>query len=321
MRVSIRREWQDRRRGRVPLDDSHEAAMNNEGGVQSAELGLPRAKHPFAPTNGFTLVELLVAMTITLLIAGALAGVAQPAREAFDRVPAELDLQQRGRTAIDALSQALRSSGKNVAATDLLGSLSDLLPTAFVSRPNGSGSFAELTVIAPVRDAAQGVLFADQAGAAAPITLATTHCPNVKDVCGFTPGATVLIADGSGHSDVFSVASTNAGARRLSPARALSRSYPVGSAVIEVDQSTFSLARQTDGSDSLIRRTAAGAVQPIVDFVTGLSFDVIGRDAAAGFFQLEQVDVVIGVEPPTELLRRLMTGRIFRTSIRLRNAS
>ena len=59
--------------------------------------------------TGSRVIELLIAMTITLLIAGAVANVAPPARAAFDRVPAELDLHQRGRTAIDALSQALRS--------------------------------------------------------------------------------------------------------------------------------------------------------------------------------------------------------------------
>jgi hypothetical protein len=135
------------------------------------------------------------------------------------------------------------------------------------------------------------------------------------------PGSTAVIADGAGHYDVFTIALTDAGAGRVSPARALSRSYPAESVVIEVDQLTFSLALQPDGSYSLIRRTAAGAIQPIVDFVTGLSFDVIGRDVPAGFFQLEQVDIAIGVEPPTDALRRLMTDRVFRTSIRLRNAS
>jgi hypothetical protein len=86
---------------------SHEAAMREicECGVRSGS------------EQRFTLIELLIAMTITLLIAGAVASVAPPSRKAFDRVPAELDLRQRGRTAIDALSQALRSSGKNVAAT------------------------------------------------------------------------------------------------------------------------------------------------------------------------------------------------------------
>ncbi len=271
--------------------------------------------------NGFTVIELLIAMTITLLIAGALASVAQPARAAFDRVPAELELQQRARTAIDALSQALRSSGKNVAATERLGLLSDIVPTASVSGPDESGPFTELTVIVPGTDAAQGILFTDQPGPGAPITLATAHCPGVTDVCGFTTGRSAMIADGAGNYDVFTIAATNPGARLVTPARALSRWYPAGSVVIEADEFTFSLALQADGSHSLIRRTAAGAVQPIVDFVSGLSFQVIGRDVPAGFFQLEQVDVSIDVEPPSELLRRLMTDRAFRTSIRLRNAS
>jgi Tfp pilus assembly protein PilW len=261
--------------------------------------------------SGFTVIELLIAMTITLLLAGALAGVARPARAAFERVPAELELHQRGRTAIDVLSQALRASGTDVAATQGLGPLSDLLPTASVSSPDESGAFTELTVILPVTDAAQGVLSEDQAGPGAAMTLATTHCPDVKDVCGFTSGRTAVIADGSGHHDVFSIAATSAGARRLTPEEALSHSYPAGSVVVEVEQFTFSLASQEDGTDSLIRTTAAGAVQPIVDFVNGLWFDLSGG----------QMDVTVSVQAPTESLRGLISDRVFRSSIRLRNES
>jgi prepilin-type N-terminal cleavage/methylation domain-containing protein len=263
-------------------------------------------------SGGFTLIELLIAMTITLVIAGAIAGVAPSARAAFDRVPAELDLQQRGRTAIDVLSQAIRSAGMNVG---------DLLPAVSVSEPDESGAFAELTAIVPVTDAGQGVLSGDQSGPGDSMTLSTARCPNVNEVCGFTTGTTAVVADGAGHYDVFAIAATNAGEGRVTPASALSRAYPAGSVVVEVDQLTFSLALQPDGSHSLIRQTAAGAIQPIVDFVSGLSFDVSGRDAPAGFFRLDQVDLSIGVEPPTALLRQLIPGRVFRTSIRLRNAS
>jgi type II secretory pathway pseudopilin PulG len=294
----------------MPLDDSHEAAMI-----------LLRALRFGGPADGFTVIELLIAMMLTLLVAGALANVAQPARAAFDRVPAELDLQQRGRTAIDALSQALRSTGKNVAATDQLGSLSDLLPTVSVSDPDESGAFTALTVIAPVADAAQGVLSADQPGPGAAITLAPRHCPSVRDVCGFVTGSTAVIAGGDGDYDVFTIAATNVGARLVTPARALSRSYPAGSVMIEADEFTFSLAAQADGSNSMIRRTAAGAIQPMVDFVSGLSFHATGRAAPAGFFQIEQVEVSIRVEPAGESLRHLMTDRVFRASIWLRNAS
>jgi hypothetical protein len=233
-------------------------------------------------------------------------------RHHVDRVPAERDLQQRGRTAIDVMSQAIRSAGKNVG---------DLLPAVSLSEPDESGIFRELSVIVPVANAAQGVLSDEQSAPGAAITLATAPCPNVKEVCGFAAGTIAAIADGVGNYDVFSIAATNAGARQVTAAAALSRAYPAGSFVFEVDRLTFSLALQPDGSYSLVRRTAAGAVQPIVDFVNALSFDAIGSDAPAGFFRLDQVDVSIGVEPPTGRLRTLMSGRVFRTLIRLRNAS
>ena len=269
--------------------------------------------------RGFTIIELLIAMTITLLIAGAIAAAAPPARDAFERVPADLDLQQRGRTAIDALSQALRSAGKNVAATESLQPFSDLLPSVSVEGEDESGFFTELTVIVPVPDAAQGLLALDQPAPGAAMTLAIEHCPDVKDACGFTPGSTAVVADGAGHFDVFTIGATNAGARRITPVSALSRSYAAGSVIVEADQLTFGLAEQPDGRYSLIRTTAAGAVQPIVDFVNGLWFDVIGRDAAAGFFQIQQVDIWLSVEAPTDSLRRVIPDRVFRTSIRLRN--
>jgi len=240
--------------------------------------------------GGFTVIELLIAMTITLLIAGVVAAVAPPARAAFERVPAELDLHQRGRTAIDALSQALRGS---------------------VSIPGESGTFEELTVVVPIHAGAQGLLSIDQPGPAEAITLSTEQCPSVNDLCGFIAGAIALVADSAGDYDVFRIASVNAVARRITPQEVLSRPYPRGSIVVEVDQLTFRLSEQADGSYSLIRETFAGAIQPIVDFVSGLSFAVTGN----------QVDVSIDVEPPTELLRRMMADRVFRTSIRLRNAS
>ena len=240
--------------------------------------------------TGFSLIELLIAMTITLLIAGALAAVAQPARAAFDRVPAELELQQRGRAAVEALSQALRAS---------------------LSGADADGLFDELTVVVPVPAPAQGLLLVDQPGPSGAITLGTEHCPNVKEVCGFATSAAALIKDSSGNRDIFSIASVDASARHVTPATALSRAYSAGSAVLEVDQFTFRLSEQADGSYSLIRETFAGAIQPIVDFVSDLSFEVIGSD----------VDISITLEPAAESARPLTVGRTFRSSIKVRNAS
>lgn len=246
----------------------------------------PRARRYGGP-GGFTVIELLIAMAITLLIAGAVANVAPQARVAFERVPAELDLQQRGRSALDAFSR--------------------MLPSALSVSDGGDAS--TLTVTAPVPNGGRGALSVAAAGTT--LLLAASPCPAATDVCGFVTGATAMISDGLGHTDVFIVAATNAGARRLTADRVWPQPYPAGAAILEIDRYTYRLASQTDGSFSLIRETTAGAIQPMVDFVSDLSFAI----------SVDRVDVSLRVGAATESLRRLLPDRIFRTSITLRNVS
>lgn len=235
--------------------------------------------------TGFSIVELLVTMAIVLLIAGALLGAVRPAREAFDRVPAELDLQQRARTALDAIAQPLRS--------------------AVIATVSADGT--TLTAVAAVVQGGQGILSAAQANPSAPLFLSTSPCPNIKDVCGFVAGATAMVRDGAGNSDVFTVASVSPGTRSLTPNRALSRAYNGDSTISEVDYYAFRLAAQSDGSYSLVRETYAGAVQPIVDFVSDLAF-ARGHDA---------IGVSIRVHPTVPSI----PARDFRSSLALRYPS
>jgi prepilin-type N-terminal cleavage/methylation domain-containing protein len=267
--------------------------------------GAPR----HAPRQGFTVIELLIAMAIVVSITGLLAQVVEPGRAAFERVPAELDLQQRGRTAIDVITRAVRSAGADVIATGKLGAFADILPAVSLTGPDQAGQrFTALTVMAPVANGAQGTLETGQADAAASITFATAPCPNVKEVCGFNPGMTAVITDGAGHHDIFIVRSTVAGLRALAADRVFSRVYPPGSAVIEIERHTYALASQADGSLSLLRETAAGAGQPVVDFVAALSFHAAGPS----------VDVAITVQAATQSLRRVVADRVFKTSIKWR---
>ena len=239
-------------------------------------------------SRGFTIIELLIALGIVMAIAGALAQVVQPARAAFDRVPAELELHHRGWAAIDALSQAVRSAGHYAITTG-----------------------SSLTVMVAVPNGAQGVLQVDHSSPGAELTLAATPCPDFKQVCGFTPGMTALVADASGHYEIFTVASTTPGARAVLPDRILSHAYAAGSAVTEIDQYSYSVSSQPDGTLSLIRQTAAGAVQPMVDFVSALAFSASDQ----------QVDIAVTVRAPTASLRRVLADRMFTTTIRARNGS
>lgn len=225
-------------------------------------------------SRGFSLIELLIALAVCSVVLASVAAVVPPARAAFDRTPAELDLQQRGRTAIDVIGQAIRAAGSDVIASGELGPLAGVVPAVIPFNLDASGErFSQLKVIAPRAGAGQGILAQHQAGPSGDLVLSPSRCPAVQIVCGFVNDTAAVIADGSGRFDVFTIASAQAATQRLTAARSLTSSYAAGSIVVEVDVFTFRLDPQPDGSHTLVRVTAAGAVQPIVDRVTRLHFE------------------------------------------------
>jgi prepilin-type N-terminal cleavage/methylation domain-containing protein len=211
---------------------------------------------------GFTLLELLIALAISSLVAAGIAGIVPPARAAFEHTPAALDLQQRARTIVEAIAQPVRSGG-----------VPGVVPAIVLTDADPLGeTFATLQVIVRRSGGAEGVLEEDQAGESGALVLSETRCPDVEDVCGFTSGAGVVIADGDGRFDLFLVRDTSVGAHSLESTIAFSEAYPAGSMVVEVDAYTFRLDAQPDGSTSLVRETLAGAIQPVVDRVRALTF-------------------------------------------------
>ena len=119
--------------------------------------------------RGFSLLELLVAMVVCVLLSGAVAGMMAPARAAFDRTPAALDLHQRGRAGLDLLTTVVRSAGANVGAADGLAAFPDLMPAVIPlpSPENNSadGEFGALFAVSVVVGGSQGRLDRDQPGA------------------------------------------------------------------------------------------------------------------------------------------------------------
>ena len=235
-------------------------------------IALPRAR-------GFSLIELLVAMTICAIVSASVAVVVPAARTAFDAVPAELDLQQRARTAADALSQAIRAAGADAVVSDALGALASVVPPV-IPDDAVDGHFTALKLIGPRLNGGQGVLARHQDGSYGELWLAASPCPDAALVCGFTRGSTALITDGSGRFDVFIVSAVDAVTRRLSADRAFVPPYGAGAIVVEAAADTIRLDAQPDGSHALVRVSAAGAVLPVIDGVENIVFDVSGFDDA-----------------------------------------
>jgi len=265
---------------------------------------------------GFSLVELLVALTICALLSGAIAAVAPQARAAFDVTPEVLDIQQRERTVTDLLMRVLRSAAL-IAATREDGTPGELVPSVVLLEPDDDGTkfhaLQALSLVGPGR----GVLEVDQTGPTGVLRLQPdTSCPSVGDVCGFVKGATAVVADVAGRFDVFTVAATNKAAHALSLASVLGARYPAGSVVVEVAADWYRLDPQADGSSTLVRETAAGAVQPLVDNISELSL-VPWRPANV----LNRVDITVRLDQRSSNPRRRVQPLTRRLSVSLRNPS
>ncbi len=266
--------------------------------------------------NGFSLIELLVALTVCALLSGAIAAVTPQARAAFDATPEALDLQQREWTLIDVLARAVRSAAL-LAASHEQGEAGERAPAIELLDPDEQGGpFHALRVLA-FTGPGQGVLESDQPDPSDALQLRPdSNCPSVGDVCGFSAGALAAIVDLAGRLDVFTVASTSRALSSVWPASALSGSYGRGSAVLAVSADSYRLAGQADGSLALVRETAGGAVQPVVDDVLALN---ITAWPATGV--MSRVDVEVQVGSRSSDRHRRAATRTRRVSIALRNPS
>jgi prepilin-type N-terminal cleavage/methylation domain-containing protein len=232
--------------------------------------------------RGFSMIELLIALTVSALLVAALVTALAPARAAFDATPATLELQQRARLGLEFVASAMRSAGTQLSGSDQPLVAGGTIPAVIPELASGATSaFSEIEVFSVIAGGARGVLGRDQPGAGAPMTLMPGGgCPRTPDVCGFTVGALAAISDGQGRFDVFEVGSTDAAQMSLTAANPLSTAYLIGARLFEVDTFRFSLGVQPDGSKSLIRTTWSGAAQPVVDGVSDFAITLVGEASA-----------------------------------------
>jgi prepilin-type N-terminal cleavage/methylation domain-containing protein len=265
---------------------------------------------------GFSLVELLVALTVCALLSGAIAAAAPPARRIFESTPGALEMQQREHTATDVLTHALRSAPHLAVARDD-GTVGQAAPAVELQEPDAAGPWFHALRVVVIAGHGRGVLLADQASPAAALQLRSgAQCPSSGEVCGFSKGMAVAIVDTDGRLDLFTIAAVNTGSHSLIPTAALDRAYPAGSGLWAVSADTYYLNLEADGSSTLVRETVAGAVQPIVDVVAQMDLRAVRR---AGL--LARVDLVVSVGARAATPSQGMAARTRRVSVSMRNPS
>lgn len=74
---------------------------------------MPQSSRPSGP-SGFSLVELIVAMAVTLVVTGAVYGLMAGGNNAFRREPELTDRQQNARVAVDMIQKDISNAGVNM---------------------------------------------------------------------------------------------------------------------------------------------------------------------------------------------------------------
>ena len=242
--------------------------------------------------GGFSLLETMLAATLMLMVTATVFTTLHPAEGSFASEPEAADMQQRLRVGQEMLSRDLLMAGAGAYAGKQSGPLVSYFPPVLPFRQgarsdDAAGTFAtdRITLLYVPSTTAQTVLSQPLVPGALSFTPAPAQdggCAANDPLCGFSKDMTVLVFDGFGNYDLFTITAVNAGTFDLSVNRSsnsMTTIYPAGSKVVEVLSRTYYLKTDVAGKTSQLMRYdgTSNADVPIVDNVVGLKFDYYGE--------------------------------------------
>lgn len=230
---------------------------------------------------GFSLVETLVATTVTMSLTAAVVSMVTPAVTASPAFSEAIDLQQRARVAEDTLFHELSRAGAGLSDGPRRGPLVDtfapVVPRRMgISRPDGFATTRPdaitIRYVPPTTTQTSVSLFT--IGPSVQLAVApAAGCP-ASPLCGIAAGDDLFVFDNEGHADTFTTLQA-LGATATLQAHDLpaAHQYAPGSTVVEGLSRTYYLdtaqrqLRLYDGNQSDL---------PVVDGVVGLTFTYFG---------------------------------------------
>lgn len=230
---------------------------------------------------GFSLAETLVALVLTMMVAGTAMVVAIPVSRVSMTQPEVMDVQQRARVAAEMIARDLTSAGAGPFAGPARGVLPGTVPAVLPRRmgaQDGDGPDVArgtaITMLSVPVTAAETTTSAPISAASLTLAVnAAAHC-GAAPLCGLLAGQDVLVTDGAGHFDVFRITHVSGATGTLRHhGQDLAWAYPVGASVSQVVSRTYYFnaathqLRQYDGDQS---------DQPAVDHVTNVTFSYWG---------------------------------------------
>jgi hypothetical protein len=214
---------------------------------------------------GFSILELLIAVAITLVVAGAIFGLTNPAYAFFETAVVRADMQQRLRIGIEAISKDLMMAGIPG------GTFPAVLPRRRGLRsPDPPDVFFDdrISVMHVPPAAATTTLSADTASSVAVAVEPQRNCPLVDPLCGFHVNQLVCVFDGTGAHDEFRILAIQDNPPMLVGSGApFSAQYSAGANVTEIVAATYWLH-----TDQLTRYDGDQTDAPIADGIVRLRF-------------------------------------------------
>lgn len=239
--------------------------------------------------RGVVLIEVLVALLISLAVLGALFGLVAPAERLFQRQPEAADLQQRMREGFRRLHADLLVAGAGP-EEHALGRLGELRPAilpyvlgatpqigeGFPYRP---GALSLLSVPGQVRPRA--TIGSPLHGSSAHVVLDPgQRCSGRDPLCGFPSEGLVLVFDEAGRSDLFRLADASGNTLRLLRiATASARAYTPGAHIVPVALDSYYFDSRRG---ELRHHDGWNANFPVIDDVVGFSVRLFGQPGPPG---------------------------------------
>jgi hypothetical protein len=237
---------------------------------------MPRA------ADGFSLVELTVALCATMVLVGSLVMVVNPSRRIAQTIPEVIDMQQGARFALGSLQRDLAIAGAGTDTGEASGPLIDYFPPVL---PRRIGQDAE------ARDVARSDAFSlvwvpatrVQAVLSVPLSSNTaivsgSGCAPGLPSCGFREGMGVLLFDRTGMFDIFTATQAD-----LSGV-VLRHRGPGGTAAYAAGAFAAELSARTYYFDAAARQIRIGDTDtsdiPLLDDAVSMAVEYFGSGAA-----------------------------------------
>jgi len=231
--------------------------------------------------DGYSLVECLIAMALTLMVTGSGLALANRSTIMGQGQPDALDMQERLRIAHQVLFSALMRAGAGMSVSPAEGplnwSMAPIIPRRIGAQnpdPDLSARTDAITVTFVPETVAQSVTDSALSVASGLAVRVQPNCPVGQTACGFQAGMTALVFDRSAHFDLFSIPRVSGATAELRPHGAGSGyAYAAGAAATEVESHTYYFdraakqLRQYDGDQTDV---------PVADNVSGVSFEYFG---------------------------------------------